>query len=96
MSVAPTIGGVTAHYYSWRATQYGLFFAGFVSLVLTYLFQPETSHPGARGVDELHRLGEKAHWVWLNPFKSLALLRSPNVLLVVRFSTHLYGLDRYN
>lgn len=83
MSLAPAVGGVMAHYYSWRATQYGLFVAGFVSLVLTWLFQPETSQPGARGVDKLIANEGKAQWVWLNPFQSVALLRSPNVLLVV-------------
>lgn len=83
MSLAPTVGGVTAHYFSWRATQYGLFFAGLISLMLTYLFQPETSHPGARGVEKLIRSEGRARWVWLNPFQSLALLRSPNVTCIV-------------
>lgn len=79
MSLAPTVGGITAHYLSWRATQYGLCIAGAVSLALTYLFQPETSQPGTRGVEKLAR----ARWVWLNPFENLALLRSPNVFCIV-------------
>ena len=93
MSLAPTAGGTTAHYFSWRATQYGLFWAGFVSLVLTYLFQPETSQPGARGVDKLVEKEGKARWVWLNPIESIVLLRSPNVLLVVCSNFQRY-LDR--
>ena len=88
MSLAPAVGGTMAHYYSWRATQYGLFVAGFVSLVLTWLFQPETCQPGTRGVDKLISSEGKARWVWLKPFESLALLRSPNVLFIVR----VYGL----
>lgn len=83
MSLAPTVGGLTAHYLSWRATQYGLCLASLISFALTFLFQPETSQPGARGVEKLIRAGGKARWVWLNPFDSIALLRSPNVLLIV-------------
>ena len=88
MSLAPAVGGIMAHYYSWRATQYGLFVAGFVSLILTWLFQPETCQPGTRGVDKLISSEGKARWVWLNPFESVALLRSPNVLFIVS----VYGL----
>ena len=83
MSLAPTVGGITAHYFSWRATQYGLFFAGALTFVVTYFFQPETCHPGTRGVEKLVRDEGRARWVWLNPFASIALLRSPNVLLIV-------------
>ena len=83
MSIAPTIGGVTAHYYSWRTTQYGLCVAGIASFLLTLCFQPETAWPGARGVDKLIEKEGRARWVWLNPFGSIALLRSPNVLLLV-------------
>ena len=83
MSVAPTVGGVTAHYYSWRTTQYGLAAAGIVSFLLTLFFQPETSQPGARGVDKLIEKEGKSRWVWLNPFGSIALLRSPNVTFIV-------------
>ncbi|GJE88176.1 MFS general substrate transporter [Phanerochaete sordida] len=82
MSIAPTIGGVTAHYYSWRTTQYGLCVAGLASFLLTLCFQPETSWPGKRGVDKLIEKEGRARWVWLNPFGSIALLRSPNVSLI--------------
>ncbi|KIP04582.1 hypothetical protein PHLGIDRAFT_120572 [Phlebiopsis gigantea 11061_1 CR5-6] len=82
MSLAPTVGGVTAHYYSWRTTQYGLAVAGVLSFLLTLIFQPETSQPGARGVDKLIEKEGKARWVWLNPFSSIALLRSPNVTFI--------------
>ena len=66
--------------------QYGLCGYAVVSLVLTIFLQPETSQPGARGVDRVLAAGGKVSWVWLNPFRSLGLLRSPNVLLVVRRS----------
>ncbi len=81
---APMIGGIMTHYYSWRVMQYGLLSFGILSFTLTYFLQPETSQPGARGVDKVLQANGKVSWVWLNPFESLALLRSPNVLLLVR------------
>ena len=62
--------------------QYGLLAFASTSLFLTLVLQPETCHPGTRGVDKIVETEGKAKWVWLNPFKSLALLRSPNVLLL--------------
>lgn len=47
--------------------------------MLWYL--PETSHPGTRGLDKLKPTDRK--WVWMNPFASLGILRSPNLALVV-------------
>ena len=91
MSIAPTIGGVTAHYYSWRTTQYGLCVAAIASFLLTLFFQPETAWPGARGVDKLIEKEGKSRWVWLNPFGSIGLLRSPNVCLVVSHLVRAYG-----
>ncbi|PSR79166.1 hypothetical protein PHLCEN_2v7137 [Hermanssonia centrifuga] len=79
---APMIGGIMTHYYSWRVMQYGLLSFGILSFTLTYFLQPETSQPGARGVDKVLQANGKVSWVWLNPFESLALLRSPNVLLL--------------
>ena len=63
--------------------QYGLMVFALLSLVLTYLFQPETCHPGTRGVDRMLMIKGKASWVWLNPFRSVALLRSPVLFLNV-------------
>ncbi|KAI0689302.1 major facilitator superfamily domain-containing protein [Cytidiella melzeri] len=80
-AIAPLIGGITAHYYSWRAMQYGLALFALTSLLLTTFLQPETSQPDARGVDKARAKGEKDRFVILNPFKSLGLLRSPNIAL---------------
>lgn len=82
-ALAPVVGGLSSFYYSWRATQYGLLVFAAVSLVLTIFFQPETSQPGARGVDKMIEEKGKASWVWLNPLACLAMLRSPNILFVV-------------
>ena len=83
--MGPLVGGVVAQTYSWRAMQYGLLGYAFVSLFLAYTLQPETSQPGALGCERLDdEKREQKAWVWLNPLKSLTLLRSPNVLCLVR------------
>ncbi|KZT74125.1 MFS general substrate transporter [Daedalea quercina L-15889] len=88
---APLAGGIATHYSSWRDMQYGLFLAGAIALLLTYAYLPETSHPGARGIDKLYEHGDlepgRFKWVWLNPFRSLALLKSPNLVLITLAST---------
>ncbi|EKM56177.1 uncharacterized protein PHACADRAFT_95579 [Phanerochaete carnosa HHB-10118-sp] len=81
-ALAPFVGGTTAHYYSWRGMQFGLCGFAIFCWILTLLVQPETSQPGARGIDKAREAGKKDGWVWLNPLKSLALLRSPNVLFL--------------
>jgi MFS family permease len=86
MALAPTIAGFTAHYWSWRATQYQIFWAASLAFTLTMLLQPETSQPGTRGLDKLIEKEGRSRWVWLNPFANVALLRSPNVFFVVRVS----------
>lgn len=63
--------------------QYGMAAFAALSLLLTFLLQPETSQPGVRGVDKVRERGEKVGFVLLNPFKSLGMLRSPNVFIVV-------------
>ncbi|KAK0186140.1 MFS general substrate transporter [Armillaria mellea] len=84
-ALSPLAGGWGAHYASWRWTQIALAFAGFVAFVLMFFFLPETSHPGSRGIDKMREadgpLSKRWKWVWLNPFASLALLRSPNLML---------------
>ncbi|EPS98322.1 hypothetical protein FOMPIDRAFT_147992 [Fomitopsis schrenkii] len=83
---APLAGGVATHYASWRAMQYALFLAGILALFLTFVYLPETSHPDTRGIDKLYEHGElergKFKWVWLNPFRSLLLMKSPNMILI--------------
>ena len=63
--------------------QLGLGLFALVCLILTIFLQPETSQPGARGIDKARANGEKDRLVFLNPFKSLWLLRSPNIALPV-------------
>jgi MFS family permease len=93
-ALAPLAGGVVATYASWRIMQLIIFAMSFVALICIAVFLPETSHPGSRGVDKLLALeaniglspGVKSRawkWVWLNPFKALAMLRGPNILFVI-------------
>ncbi|OCH87265.1 MFS general substrate transporter [Obba rivulosa] len=78
---APVAGGLAAHYASWRTMQYVLFANGLAALVAVALFLPETSHPGTRGVDKVAETGRRT-WVWLNPFRCLALLRAPTMAAI--------------
>lgn len=58
---------------------------GFFVFFLILFFLPETYHPNKRGVDNLDpSLLSKWRPVILNPFQPLWLLRSPNLLFVVR------------
>lgn len=68
--------------------QNALCICGLIAFVLVYFFLPETSHPGGRGIDrELKNAEAKGivakRWHFLNPFKSLMLLRSPNLMAIV-------------
>ena len=82
-ALAPFVSGIAASYYSWRGTQYGMGGLAIFCWILMLLLQPETSQPGVRGIEKAREAGKKDGWVWLNPLKSLATLRSPNVLFVV-------------
>jgi len=61
--------------------QAGVGFTALLTFVLMYVGMPETSHPGTRGVDK--QFGGEFKWVWLNPFKCLWFMRSPNLLALV-------------
>jgi hypothetical protein len=51
-------------------------------MVLIYLFLPETSHSRSGGIPQLTT---PFNFVWINPFNSIWLLRSPNIMAVVCF-----------
>ena len=77
--------GIAAHYYSWRFMQHFLGLVGFLVFFIVIIFFPETSHPNKRGVDNLDpSLLPKWRPVILNPLQPFWLLRSPNLLVVVR------------
>ena len=77
--------GIATHYYSWRFMQLILGLVGLLVFFLILFFLPETYHPNQRGVDKLDpSLLSKWRPVILNPLQPLLLLRSPNLLFVVR------------
>ena len=77
--------GFATHYYSWRFMQLLLGLVGFLVFSIILFFLPETYHPNKRGVDNFDpSLLSKWRPVILNPFQPLWLLRSPNLLIVVR------------
>jgi hypothetical protein len=61
--------------------QAGVGFAALLTYLLMYVGMPDTSHPGTRGVDQ--KFGGEFKWVWLNPFRCLWYMRSPNLLALV-------------
>ena len=65
--------------------QLALGFVGLIVFVFVLFVFPETYHPGERGVDKADP-SELPTWrpILLNPLKPLLLLRSPNLLAVVR------------
>ncbi|KAG1819874.1 MFS general substrate transporter [Suillus subaureus] len=76
---APFLGGAATQYWSWR--QFALFHWCIGCFFCTFRF-PETSHPGTLGIDKLkHR--RWIHITWINPLRSLWLLRSPNLFAVM-------------
>ncbi|KAF5330124.1 hypothetical protein D9611_010546 [Ephemerocybe angulata] len=97
-SPAPFIGGLSAHYASWRLPQLVMGLSGLFVFVLVYAFLPETSHPGERGVDKVKSLSDegaaalrserplrrftKTLPIFINPLRPLALMRNPNLLFV--------------
>ncbi|CDO71928.1 hypothetical protein BN946_scf184940.g75 [Trametes cinnabarina] len=84
-AIAPLYGGIATHYLSWRMAQWGLFVMGLFAFMPVALFLPETLDPERRrrwGATEEHQKP-----ILLNPFESLALLRSPNILLVALAGT---------
>jgi MFS family permease len=95
-----SFSGVAAHYFSWRHLQYALALYGFFAFMLVVSILPETSHPKSRGIDKYmeppNALPRPWKWVWINPFRSLWLLRSPTILAIVcgafLFHSAAYGL----
>ncbi|TFK35456.1 MFS general substrate transporter [Crucibulum laeve] len=84
-SAAPPVGGVLAEYISWRAAQNLLASVGTILFIVVLFYLPETSHPGAIGIekDSIDSL-QRPTWrpIFINPLKPLWLLRSPNLFAI--------------
>lgn len=83
-ALAPFVGGFATYYFNWRYMHYAFFVAALILLIVVAFLLPETSHPGARGVE---KAGPVRGLVWLNPFKSFWLLQSPNLMATVNKKT---------
>jgi hypothetical protein len=62
--------------------------AGIFQFCLMYSYFPETAQPGTSGIDKLLEIDSpKLHptVIFINPLRPLALLRSPNLLLIVSY-----------
>ncbi|KAG7086356.1 hypothetical protein E1B28_002316 [Marasmius oreades] len=83
-ALAPVVGGLAAHYASWRVMQVGLGVGGLGAFACVLLFLPETSFPGTRGIDKRRaELGtDDIPFTIPNPFAAIALLRSPNITAI--------------
>jgi MFS family permease len=79
--------GLAAYYASWRIMQLALAMGGSLALGTMYRFFPETSHPNSLGVDKAKFLETKPgrNFKFINPVRSLWLLRSPLLMTVVCF-----------
>ena len=61
---------------------------GLIAFTTIYFLFPETSQPGARGIDKMKAANEidsSTSFIFINPLKSLWLLRSPVMLSIVSF-----------
>ena len=62
---------------------------GFIAYCIMFLFFPETSQPGSRGIDKVRASqgpdakNKKIGFIFINPLRLMLLLRSPNLLLIV-------------
>uniref|UniRef100_A0A8H8CHZ4 Major facilitator superfamily (MFS) profile domain-containing protein n=1 Tax=Psilocybe cubensis TaxID=181762 RepID=A0A8H8CHZ4_PSICU len=86
-SLAPVAGGWVAFYYSWRIMQASLGVLAILSYFVMFVFFPETSHPGSRGIDKarsqcFNQSGRDIGFVFLNPLRLMLLLRSPILLSI--------------
>jgi len=77
--------GYITHYYSWRVVHGILSLVGLIGFTTFYFIFPETSQPGARGIEKMNAANGIHSFKFINPLEPLWLLRSPSLLLAVRF-----------
>ena len=59
---------------------------GLIAFTTIYFLFPETSQPGAKGIDKMKAANEidsSKSFIFINPLQSLWLLRSPIMLSIV-------------
>ena len=101
--VSPIIGGILTERLGWRSTQWATVVYGGIVWLLIVFCLPETSakRPGAKGLDSntrpenvnreplliLHRISR----IFLEPFKIMAYLRFPPVLITVYYASSTFA-----
>jgi len=83
-TIGPFVGGYITHYYSWRVVHGILSLVGLIGFTTFYFLFPETSQPGARGIEKMNEAkgtGSSTSFIFINPLEPLWLLRSPSILL---------------
>jgi len=82
--LTPYPAGWITHSYSWRVVHVVLGILGLIVFTTIYFFFPETIQPGATGIDKMKAANgndSSTPFIFINPFESLWLLRSPSMLL---------------
>ena len=79
--------------------EYVLLISGVIAFIAVFFGLPETSHRKTRGTDRLYD-AQHPDWrksrlslmnfTWVNPLAGLSLLRSPNLMAVVREMKFVY------
>ncbi|KAF8129158.1 major facilitator superfamily domain-containing protein [Boletus edulis] len=85
LAIAPPVGGALSQYWSWRGFQAAVGVWSILQMLLLAFFFPETAYPGSRGIDRPR--GSRKLFVWINPFRCLAFLRSPNIMTITLMNT---------
>ncbi|KIR42486.1 dityrosine transporter [Cryptococcus deuterogattii 99/473] len=95
-ALSPILGGIFTEYTSqtWRSAQYFLAGCSALSVVLTFFFLPETIHPPTVHERLKNERGKKFVMYWVNPFRSVMLLRWPNIAMAC-FISSCVMLDTY-
>ncbi|GMK54479.1 hypothetical protein CspeluHIS016_0110650 [Cutaneotrichosporon spelunceum] len=95
-ALSPVLGGIFTQYtaITWRATQYFLCAASALSVGLTFMFLPETSHPPLPHDRIKAERGVKFVPYWFNPIRSVLLMRYPNIVLAT-FTSCLIMVELY-
>ncbi|OCF33611.1 dityrosine transporter [Kwoniella heveanensis BCC8398] len=88
-ALSPVLAGIFAEYTpaTWRTSQYFLAGCGALSVFLVYFFLPETSHPPLPHDVLKQEKGQKFVVYFCNPFKSIALVRWPNIAIACFISS---------
>jgi MFS family permease len=96
-AISPTLTGLFVQYTktSWRGMTYLLAGVSGATLILQYLYVPDTSHEECRAVILRRETGKKWVWEWeaINFTRCLGMLKDKRILMIVstRLPTVIYA-----